>query len=35
MDHGTFNSKKVYFVLITSLIKYRKKLARQSSKTDV
>ena len=45
MVHGRFNSNKIYFALITSLIEYSKKLpkittkskkkTRQSSKTDV
>ena len=27
MGYGTFNSSKIYFVLVTSLIEYRKELA--------
>ena len=32
MGHGTFNSNKIYFVLIASLIEYRKELARITAK---
>ena len=28
MGHGTFNSNKIYFILITSLIEYSKKSAK-------
>ena len=33
MDHGAFNSNKIYFVLITKLIKYRKKLTKITAKS--
>ena len=33
MDHGTFNSNTIYFVLITSLIEYRKKLVKTTAKS--
>ena len=45
VGHRTFNSKKIYFVLITQLIECRKKVSKnnskkfkkvwQSSKTDI
>ena len=45
MGHGTFNSNKIYFVLVTWLIEYIKKFSkikakgkketRQSSKADI
>ena len=28
IGHGTFNSNKIYFILITSLIEYSKKSAK-------
>ena len=37
MGHGTFNSNKIYFFLITQLIEYRKKLIKLTvkRKTDI
>ena len=38
IGYGTFNSNKIYFVLIIYLIGYRKELAKitwQSLKTDI
>ena len=32
MAHGTFNSNKIYFALITWLIEYRKELAKVTVK---
>ena len=32
MGHGTLNSKKIYFVLVTWLIEYRKELAKVTAK---
>ena len=33
MGHGTFNSNKIYFVLMTSLIEYSEKLAKITAKS--
>ena len=34
MGHGTFNSNKVYFVLITYVIEYRRELAKIAAKSQ-
>ena len=31
--HGTFNSNKIYFILIAKLIEYRKKFAKITAKS--